>query len=84
MSENHPAKRVKSSTSSDVVPNNTSEISVFDLPEEILHKILGGTTIRIERWTDLSLVCRAWQATMQSLVIPFFLLARPVRFMARY
>jgi len=71
MSESNPPKCVKRTASRNrgaVPPTEVSETHVLDLPEELLHKILGGSTIGIERWTDLSLVCRAWQATMQSLV----------------
>jgi hypothetical protein len=70
MSENNPSKRWKGTASiaRDVVP--PTETSIYDLPEELLHKILGGSNMRrLERWTELSLVCRSWRATMQSLVL---------------
>ena len=67
MSDAEIRKRAKGARS-EVVQNTVRETSILDLPEELLYKVLGGATIRIERWTELSLVCRAWQATMQSLV----------------
>lgn len=63
------AKRARVCTDTEDEVSSAEQTSIVDLPEELLHKILGAGGLELERWTALASVCKLWRQTLKRLVI---------------